>query len=249
VALAYDGSGILYVADQLNHTIRQVVLATATVTTLAGSAGEVGARDGIGEDARFDLPAALALDGAGYLFVADKAAHTIRKIVLATRNVTTLAGTAGIADHSDGVGTAAAFNTPAGLACDGAGNLFVADTGNGTIRKIVIATATTTTVAGTAGNLGYGDGTGAGAQFLTPTALTSDGAGHLLIADTEANTVRRLDVSTGTVTTVVGHPARWETVPGPLPAYVASPSGLAVLPSGAIAISDAYENAVLIAMF
>jgi hypothetical protein len=75
------------------------------------------------------------------------------------------------------------------------------------------------------------------------------GAGDLLVADTEDDTVRKIRVGTGLVTTVVGHTGRWETVPGPLPAYIASPAGLAVLPSGDLAITDLQENAVLIAQF
>jgi hypothetical protein len=125
----------------------------------------------------------------------------------------------------------------------------VADTGNSTIRKIAIATATVTTLAGTAGITGGGDGTGATARFQTPAALATDGAGNLLVADAQDNTVRKVNVATGLVATVVGHSGRWETVPGPLPAYIAAPAGLAVLPSGDLAITDMDENVVLVAQF
>jgi hypothetical protein len=249
VALAYDGAGALFVADQSNHLIRKIVLPTAAVTTIAGSASVAASDDGIGPSAHFDAPAALALDGAGNLFVADKAMNVIRKIALVSGTVTTLAGVAGGSGGADGAGTTARFNGPAGLACDGAGNLFVADTGNYTIRKIVLATATVTTLAGTAGVSGGESGTGAAARFLAPTALAMNGAGDLLVADTEDDTIRKVNVATRLVTTVVGHDGRWETVPGPLPAYIAAPAGLAVLPSGDLAITDMEENAVLIARF
>ena len=248
-ALAYDGAGALFVADQANHLIRKVVLATAVVTTVAGVAGVAGSDDGVGPSAHFYSPAAVATDGAGNLFVADKVANVIRKIALSSGTVTTLAGVAGSAGSADGPGTTARFNGPAGLAWDGAGNLFVADTSNYTIRMIALATATVTTLAGTAGASGGDNGIGATARFLTPTALTMDGAGDLLVADTEDNTVRKVNVTTGLVTTLVGHDGRWETVPGPLPAYIAAPAGLAVLPSGALAITDMEENSVLIAQF
>lgn len=249
VALAYDGAGTLFVADESNHLIRKVVLATAVVTTVAGAADVAGSEDGIGTSAHFDTPSAVAVDGMGNLFVADKATNVIRRIALASGTVTTLAGAAGVAGSTDGPGGAARFNSPAGLACDSAGNLFVADTGNSTIRKIAIATATVTTLAGTAGITGGGDGTGATARFQTPAALATDGAGNLLVADAQDNTVRKVNVATGLVATVVGHSGRWETVPGPLPAYIAAPAGLAVLPSGDLAITDMDENVVLVAQF
>jgi hypothetical protein len=249
VALAYDGAGTLFVADQSNHLIRKVVLATAVVTTVAGAADVAGSEDGMGTSAHFDAPSAVAVDGVGNLFVADKGTNVIRKIVLASGIVTTLAGAAGARGSADGSGMAARFDSPAGLACDGAGHLFVADTGNSTIRKIAIATATVTTLAGTAGVMGGDDGMGAAARFQAPAALVTDGAGNLLVADAQDNTVRKVDVATGLVTTVVGHSGRWETVPGLLPAYIAGPAGLAVLPSGDLAITDMDENVVLIARF
>jgi hypothetical protein len=249
VALAYDKRGTVYVADQGNSTIRKVVLATAAVTTIAGTAGAAGYVDGIGVAARFNAPSALALDGAGNLFVADEASHTIRRIVLATGSVTTLAGVAGMSGTNDGASLSARFNGPKGLVCDGAGNLYVADSGNYAIRKIEIASATVTTFVGEAGTSGVDDGVGSAARFESTVALALDSAGNLLVADSTGNTVRRVSISTGLVSTIVGHGARWETVPGPLPAYVASPAGLAVLPSGTIAISDEHENAVLIAQF
>ncbi len=249
VALVYDAAGAVYVADQQNSTIRKLVLATGAVTTVAGLAGRTGYDDGIGAAARFGIPAALALDGVGNLFVADQTAHTIRKIVLASATVMTLAGAAGTAGSDDGIGTGAHFNGPSGLACDGAGNLFVADSGNYTIRKIVIATAVTTTLAGSPGVLGTDDGSAMTARFMSPRALAMDTAGNLFVADAEDDAVRKVNTTTGLVTTVVGHAGRWETVPGPLPACLATPGGVAVLPSGDLAITDSYENAILVARF
>ncbi|HEX7596810.1 MAG TPA: hypothetical protein VF518_01275, partial [Polyangia bacterium] len=248
-ALAYDGMGILFIADQNNHAIRQLVLATGLVTTLAGTPGMEESRNGTGSAAHFITPAGLALDGGGNLFVADLGAHTIRKIALANAAVTTLAGRAGSAGSSDGSGTQARFNGPSGLAYSAAGDLFVADTLNCTVRQIELATGSTTTLAGAAGLCDGGDGMGGAAHFQMPGSLALDSAGRLLVADIRDNTVRRLDVVTGQVTTIVGHSGRWETIPGPLPAYVAAPAGLAVLPSGDIAITDSYENVVLLAQF
>ena len=110
----------------------------------------------------------MAADGAGNLYVADNANNTIRKVVVATGVVTTLAGTAGMAGSTDGTGAAARFNSPCGVAVDGAGNLYVADNINNTIRKVVVATGVVTTLAGTAGMTGSTDGTGAAARFNAP---------------------------------------------------------------------------------
>jgi DNA-binding beta-propeller fold protein YncE len=125
----------------------------------------------------------------------------------------------------------------------------VADTLNCTIRRIALATASTTTLAGLVGLCEGSDGRASAAHFQMPGSLALDSSGRLLVADSGDNTVRRIDLATAQVTTIVGHSGRWETVPGPLPAYVASPNGLAVLPSGDIAISDGYENVVLLAQF
>ena len=144
-----DGAGNLYVSDANNQLIRQIVVATAVVTTLAGGVGLAGLVDATGGAARLNQPRGLALDGAGTLYVADSSNHCIRAIVLATGAVTTLAGT-GMPGIADGIGTSAAFDTPRGVVSDGFGNLYVADTNNSMIRKIVLATAQVTTLAGVA---------------------------------------------------------------------------------------------------
>jgi hypothetical protein len=141
--------------------------------------------DGTGAAARFYAPEGVASDGAGNLFVADTGNRTIRKVVIATGAVTTLAGFAGSQGSADGMGAVARFSTPGGVASDGVGNLFVADSWNHTIRKVVIATGAVTTLAGSAGNYGEADGTGAAALFYAPAGVVSDGAGNLFVADSE----------------------------------------------------------------
>ena len=107
----------LYVADTLNHSIRQIVLSTGVVTTLAGSSGVSGYLDGTGAAARFNQPVGITTDGEN-LYVADQQNHRIRKVVIATGVVTTLAGS-GNPGSLDGAGTAAEFNLPDGLTNDG----------------------------------------------------------------------------------------------------------------------------------
>jgi sugar lactone lactonase YvrE len=179
---------------------------------VAGTAGKSGSTDGTGSDARFSSPNWLVADGAGNLYVADSGNNTIRKIVIATGVVTTLAGTpprpgsVDLGGSADGIGPAAQFSNPNGLAVDGAGNLYVADSGNNTIRKTVLATGVVTTLAGTAGPGGSADGSGPAAQFNDPTTLATDGAGNLFIGDEGNATLRKLVIATGVVTTL---PQTW----------------------------------------
>jgi sugar lactone lactonase YvrE len=149
-AVAADRAGNLYVADTDNSTIRKIVIATGEVSTLAGTAGRYGGTDGIGAAAEFGSPQGLAVDDGGNLYVADTYSGTIRKIVLATAEVSTIAGSPGYFANpgADGIGTAAHFNHPAGMSVDSAGNLYVADTWNATVRKIVLTSYLVTTLVG-----------------------------------------------------------------------------------------------------
>jgi DNA-binding beta-propeller fold protein YncE len=132
--IAIDAQGNLYVADEQNSNIRRITPMGA-VTTLAGTAGTAGSTDGSGTTARFGAPRAVAADIAGNVYVADTDNHVIRKINPAGM-VTTLAGRAGERGKADGRADAARFSEPRSIAVDAAGTIYVADTGNGTIRQI-----------------------------------------------------------------------------------------------------------------
>jgi hypothetical protein len=185
--VAVDGAGNIYVADSLNHTIRKVT-SGGVVTTLAGAAGAFGSVDGTGSAARFHFPRGLAVDFAGNIYVADSLNHTIRKIA-AGGVVSTFAGAAGLAGSIDAIGTAARFNNPCGVALDRAGNLYVADTVNHTIRKITPA-GRVSTLGGLAGNNGSTDSIGNSARFYYPYGVASDQAGNVYVADTLNYTIR-----------------------------------------------------------
>src|SRR6185436_15081684 len=129
------------------------------VTTLAGTAGTAGSADGTGAAARFSNPTGVVVDGAGNVYVSDQGNHTIRKVT-AAGVVTTLAGIAGMSGSADGTGAAARFNHPVRVAVDSAGNVYVTDGVNSTIREITAA-GVVTTLAGTAGISGSADGMGA----------------------------------------------------------------------------------------
>ena len=200
--VATDGTN-LYVADSADNTIRQIVIATGAVTTLAGTAGAgaPGYADGISSAASFNVLQGITSDGTN-LYLADSGNSTIRKIVIATGAVTTLAGKAGFSGYGDGIGSAASFYNPQGITTDGT-NLYVTDASNSTIRQIVIATGAVTTLAGSAGVIGSSDGTGLAARFYYPQGITTDGK-NLYVADSLNNTIRKVVIATGAVTTLTG---------------------------------------------
>jgi hypothetical protein len=245
--VAVDGAGNVFVAVHNDNTIRKIT-PSGVVTTLAGSAGTVascGSADGTGTAARFCQPTGVAADGAGSVFVADW--QTIRKIT-PSGVVTTLAGSAGLEGSADGTGSAARFSAPYDVAVDGAGNVFVADWGNNTIRKIT-PSGVVSTLAGSAGLSGSADGTGAAARFNHPIGVAVDGAGNVFVADSFNNVIRKISTS-GVVTTIVGvaAPVNAGNFPGPLPASILSPSGVAIDPSTGklyITLPDAVMVAIL----
>ena len=163
------------------------VTTAGVVTTVAGLAGTSGSANGTGGSggtARFNNPAGLAVDAAGNIYVSDYGNHTIRKISADHTQVTTFAGAATVLGDTDGTATNARFFSPDGLAVDAAGHLYVADTGNATIRKITLATGVVSTFTGTAGTYGSQDGTAGAASFDSPTGVAVDAAGNVYVTDT-----------------------------------------------------------------
>jgi sugar lactone lactonase YvrE len=199
--IAVDGSNNLYITDTGNHTIRKIT-SLAVVSTLAGSAGISGTNNGTGSSARFYEPEGIAVNSGGTLiYVADTWNHTIRQITSAAV-VTTLAGTATTPGSADGLGLAALFNEPQGIALDGSGNLWVSDTGNQTIRKITPA-GLVSTFAGTAGTFGSVNANGTNASFYGPTGIALDSSLNIYVADTLNYAIRKISPA-GDVTTFAG---------------------------------------------
>ena len=199
-----DGDGSVYIAERANYAIRKLDLATGEVTTIAGLKGTADAVDGTGTDARFGELGALWGDGDGNLFVADAGNHVIRKIVIATGEVTTLAGTFGVTGSADDFGADAGFYEPWGVWGDNLGNLYIGEDTNATIRKIVIATGEVTTVAGDADTGGTADGFGVAARLDRPRGLWGDNMGHLYFSEVGNHAIRKIDLATGEVTTLAG---------------------------------------------
>jgi sugar lactone lactonase YvrE len=186
--LAFDAAGNLYVADTGNHTIRKITPAGA-VTTLAGSPEVLGNADGTGDNARFREPTGVATDGAGNVFVADWGNNAIRKITPAGA-VTTVAGLPTVDGSDDGVGTNARFWLPAGVTVDAAGNIFVTDSHNQTVRKIT-PDGTVSTIAGLPEARGSAAGQGDRVRFNHPQGIALDATGTLYVTNSSGtgNTV------------------------------------------------------------
>jgi hypothetical protein len=240
-SVAVDGAGNVYVSDGGNATIRKIT-AVGQVTTLAGLAGSVGWTDGTGSAARFGGSSGLAVDDADNVYVTDTNNYVIRKITSAGV-VTTVAGARGTRGATDGNSGIALFNAPSGVTIDGAGNLYVADAGNDTIRKITPANIVST-LAGKAGP-GSTDGAGSAAKFSLPIGLALDGAGDIYVADTNNNTIRKITPS-GAVTTLAGAAdAPVSSIDGTgSAARFNAPQGAAVDTSGNVYIADTGNNTI-----
>ena len=197
-----------------------------TLSLLAGALGGPGSIDGV--PGRFFGPSGLAVDPAGSVYVADRYNHTIRKITVA--GVTTLAGISGQAGFRDGAGTFALFAFPTALAIDAAGNVYVADSGNYVIRKISPA-GVVSSLAGSPGERGYADGSGAAARFDYFIAMTIDSAGNLYVSEQQNDVIRKITAA-GVVTTIAGG------------AKFFSPTGIAADRSGNVYVAEAGNHLI-----
>jgi hypothetical protein len=245
--VAADSVGNFYVTDSGNNTIRKIT-PVGLVTTIAGLAGVKGSADGTGTNASFYLPTGIAADSNGNLYVADEFNDTIRKITPVGTNwvVSTLAGQAGMAGLIDAVGTNAEFATPAAVAVDGAGNVYVADTADDVIREIGPA-GLVGTIAGQPHHPGSADGTNNTAQFYMPFGISVDTATNLYVTDGINETIRKL-VPVGTnwvVSTIAGQVTNAGSADGTgTNAQFNGPAGIVVSRGTNLFVADDNNNTI-----
>jgi alpha-tubulin suppressor-like RCC1 family protein len=225
--LGADLVGNYLVADQANQLVRMI--SGGRVTTLAGKAGTPGVMDGVGTTASFNSPTGITIrrdtyasitwdggnNGYGTVFVSDQGSNTIRTI-LANGQVGTYLGAPSASGYADGSRTRARFYHPTGLAMDGDGNLYVADTGNHTIRKVTTS-GIVTTLAGVPTVSGLMDGPGFQALFNSPEGLAVDAARNIYVADTGNAAIRKISPA-GVVTTLA--------IQGNVPVITSQPASL-----------------------
>jgi alpha-tubulin suppressor-like RCC1 family protein len=212
------------------------------VTTFAGTANVIGNADGTGSAAQFVWPTGGAIDGSGKLFVADTVNCTIRKVTPAGV-VSTLAGFPGNSGSADGASSAAQFSYPRGVATDGSGCLYVADTYNSTIRRVTPA-GVVTTIAGVAGHVGSTDGSGSVALFNYPSGIVADGSGNTYVADTNNHTIRKV-TPVGVVTTVAGTGGLSGSADGiGTGAQFNSPQNIAIDATGNLYVTDTNNSTI-----
>ncbi|MEK7830647.1 MAG: hypothetical protein AAB401_06140, partial [Acidobacteriota bacterium] len=248
--IAIDAAGNVFIADQGTHKVRKVA-PDGVITTVAGAAtffGGYSGDGGLAKDAELNSPQALAVDKDGNLLIVDQNNNRIRKVTVADGKITTVAGTGLIGFSGDGgLATQADLAFPTGVAVDGAGNIYIADSINHRIRRIAAADQKISTIAGT-GIPGFGgdEGPAVNARLNFPAFLTVDAAGDVYFSDRSNNRIRKITVNTGVITTVAGTGVTGFNGDGLSPGgtNLTFPTGVAVDSSGALFIADLSVNRV-----
>ncbi len=238
-----DSAGNVYVADTANHNIRKIDPA-GNAATLAGTtnSGPAVAGPVAANTAQFNSPAGVAVDSAGNVYVADTGNHVIRKIDQVAATVTTIAGTGVAGSVNNASPLLAQFSSPNGIAVDGAGNIYIADTGNSLIR-LMDNTGNVSTFAGSIA--GYANGPAASARFSSPRGVDVDQNTNVFVADTGSQTIRQ--ISGGNVSLLAG--LAFSTVPAGqdgvgAAARFANPWGIAYDGSASLFVGDSANNTI-----
>jgi sugar lactone lactonase YvrE len=247
--ITLDSSGNIYIADWGNNRIRKVSASTGNISTVVGNGTQGFAGDGgAATSAELYHPGGVALDSAGNIFVADTHNNRIRKVLLSTGDISTVAGNGTEGYSGDGgAATSAELFYPGGIAFDNAGNFYIADESNSRIRKVTISTGYISTVAGDGLNGYSGDGGAAtSAKLYEPIGVAVDRAGNLYIADEQNNRVREVNAVTGIISTVAGNgTAGYSGDAGPpSTAELNNPCSVTVDSSGNVYIADFQNNRV-----
>ncbi len=236
VRLFVDGHENVYISDIADNRMREVVAATGDIQTVAGTgtAGFTG-EGGLATQAELDQPSGVWVDASGNIFLTDSLNNRVREVTASNGFIQTIAGD-GSGDGDGGPATGGLLNAPFGVAVDGTGNLFIADTANSVIREAVAATGNITTVAGTFTAGFDGDGLALNVDLNNPNGVFVDGSGDIFIADSQNKAIR--EVINGDLTTVVGESD------GVLTNVLNYPTAVFVDGSGNIFIADSGNNVI-----
>ncbi len=242
--------GIVYIADTDNDCIRKID-AAETITTVAGIGRSQGFSGDGGDatNAQLDKPYGVWVDSSENIYIADTNNHVIRKVDGATGIITTVAGIGKQNGYTGdgGLATAAELNKPQGVYVDPSGNIYIADTENHVVRKVNATTGIITTIAGTGSSGDTGDGGAAIlAELNKPGGVFSDVSGNIYIADSDNHRIRKVDGSTGIITTIAGTGSSgdWGDGGPAINAEINKPQGLWVDELGNILIADTENNHV-----
>ena len=243
--LTFDNYNNLFIADLANLRIRKVNLDTGSSMTLVGKKSE---KEEPNINASLGGPFSVVFDTSGNLYISINGDSKVSKVEFATGKITTIAGNGETGFGGDGsLAKNAKLANPTGLALDNKGNLFIADSGNERIRKVDLSTGIITTIAGT-GETGYtGDGSLAkNARLANPLGLAIDKKGDLFVVDRGNNRVRKINMMSGVITTIVGTGEAGFSGDGSLAknAQLANPTGLAFNKEGDLFVVDRGNNRI-----
>jgi sugar lactone lactonase YvrE len=247
--LGLDTAGNLYIADDSNNVIREVVAKTGIINSVVGN-GQAGYSGDGGNalSAELNGPSAVAFDLAGNLYIADLGNNVVREVSAKTGIISTIAGNGSPGYSGDGgIATSAALNQPAGIAVDNAGDIYIADLTNCAIREVSAKTGIISTIAGN-GICGYGGdgGPAASAELNGPSGIALDLAGDLFIADTYNQGIRKVFTNSGIIETIAGNGEAGYTGDGgpAIRAELNYPQSVAIDPMGNLYIADSYNAAI-----
>ncbi len=238
--VAIGSNGELYVGDWANNLVRTISLSSAAVSTYAGT-GVAGLLNGTVASAEFNGTAHIVFDKQNNLYVADEENNVIREIS-SSGTVTTFAGS-GVQGYQDGTLATAQFSHPEEMVFDANGDMYVADGQNYVIRKITMSSGMVSTFAGT-GTQGYTDGPAATAVFNNVYGLAMDGSGNLYVPDIGNNVIRKITVSTATVSTFAGSGAQGFSNGPSASASFYYPIACTFDKQGNLYVADLFNNAI-----
>lgn len=246
--IRFDRAGNLFVVEMKNHIIRRIDARTQIISTVAGIGKPGFSGDGgPAVSAAFNQPHSIAFAPDGALLICDIGNHRIRRLDLASGILTTWAGTGEKAPTPDGAPLAGTpLHGPRAIDTDPQGNYYLALREGNAVYRIDARSLTYRRIAGTGGPPGYeGDGSAALRARLGGPKGVAWSPGAVFIADTESHTIRRIDLSTGIISTVAGTGARGDgPEPGPLSCALARPHGIFPAPGGVLYIGDSEAHRV-----